>query len=390
MSTGSRLALAALSLALLGVPLGSAAGAGLAPPGGPGTAPQVTDGDTPMAANSSMVVRLRANGDARWAVSTTYTLTTPNETAAYRQLAADFQAGRTSQLGRPAFEWAIEEARRATGREMTLEDFKRRTANESTVVNGTGRLTLSFTWTDFGRTPDGELHVGDAFNTTEGRWLDGLAPNQRLVVEPPVGYGVVTADIPPRGGTLVWEGPTSFEPGALSAVFTGEAGPATTTTPPPGTDEPSGGLSPVAVGLAGALVVLALAVAVVVRQREAGGDGEGGAAAAEAEPTDGPDAPPEAAPETEPDPATAEEAAAAEDGLDEELLSDEERVERLIEANGGRMKQASIVKETGWSNAKVSQLLSAMEEEGRIDKLRIGRENLISFPDEDVTDAGGE
>jgi uncharacterized membrane protein len=50
------------------------------------------------------------------------------------------------------------------------------------------------------------------------------------------------------------------------------------------------------------------------------------------------------------------------------------------------MKQANIVKETGWSNAKVSQLLSAMEGKGRIDKLRIGRENLISFPEEDVTD----
>ncbi|WP_246023006.1 helix-turn-helix transcriptional regulator [Halosimplex halophilum] len=78
------------------------------------------------------------------------------------------------------------------------------------------------------------------------------------------------------------------------------------------------------------------------------------------------------------------------DGIDEELLSDEERVERLIEENGGRMKQAAIVQETGWSNAKVSQLLSAMDEEGRIDKLRIGRENLISFPDEDVTDLDSE
>jgi uncharacterized membrane protein len=44
------------------------------------------------------------------------------------------------------------------------------------------------------------------------------------------------------------------------------------------------------------------------------------------------------------------------------------------------------VDETGWSNAKVSQLLSAMDEADRIDKLRIGRENLISLPDEDVTE----
>ena len=50
------------------------------------------------------------------------------------------------------------------------------------------------------------------------------------------------------------------------------------------------------------------------------------------------------------------------------------------------MKQAKIVKETGWSNAKVSQLLSSMENDDRVDKLRIGRENLISLPEEAVTD----
>lgn len=75
--------------------------------------------------------------------------------------------------------------------------------------------------------------------------------------------------------------------------------------------------------------------------------------------------------------------------IDEELLSDEERVERLLQQNGGRMKQADIVRETDWSNAKVSQLLSSMNEDGQIDKLRIGRENLISFPDVDITDSDG-
>ena len=67
--------------------------------------------------------------------------------------------------------------------------------------------------------------------------------------------------------------------------------------------------------------------------------------------------------------------------VDLSLLSDEERVEHLLEQNGGRMKQATIVDETGWSDAKVSQLLSAMADEGRVDKLRLGRENLISLPD---------
>jgi uncharacterized membrane protein len=65
------------------------------------------------------------------------------------------------------------------------------------------------------------------------------------------------------------------------------------------------------------------------------------------------------------------------------LLSDEERVERLLERNGGRMRQADIVGETGWSDAKVSQLLSAMAEADRVEKLRLGRENLISLPDDE-------
>jgi hypothetical protein len=45
------------------------------------------------------------------------------------------------------------------------------------------------------------------------------------------------------------------------------------------------------------------------------------------------------------------------------------------------MRQAAIVDETGWSDAKVSQLLSAMAEDDRVEKLRLGRENLISLPE---------
>jgi uncharacterized membrane protein len=72
--------------------------------------------------------------------------------------------------------------------------------------------------------------------------------------------------------------------------------------------------------------------------------------------------------------------------VDPELLSDEERVVRLLRRNGRRMKQASIVAETGWSNAKVSQLLSKMDESDEIAKLRIGRENLITLPEVDPTE----
>jgi len=71
-----------------------------------------------------------------------------------------------------------------------------------------------------------------------------------------------------------------------------------------------------------------------------------------------------------------------------EQLSDEERVIQLLEKNGGRMKQVNIVKNTEWSKSKVSMLLSDMEEEGEISKLRVGRENIISLAGEEPDAAG--
>lgn len=61
------------------------------------------------------------------------------------------------------------------------------------------------------------------------------------------------------------------------------------------------------------------------------------------------------------------------------LLTDEDRVRHLLDRSGGRMKQSAIVEETGWSKAKVSRLLSAMDEDGAVEKLSLGRENVISL-----------
>lgn len=69
-----------------------------------------------------------------------------------------------------------------------------------------------------------------------------------------------------------------------------------------------------------------------------------------------------------------------------EPLTDADRVRGLLREHGGRMKQSQIVDQTEWSKAKVSRLLSSMAEEGSIEKLSIGRENVISLAD---PDAGG-
>ena len=71
-----------------------------------------------------------------------------------------------------------------------------------------------------------------------------------------------------------------------------------------------------------------------------------------------------------------------------EQLTDQELIVDILESNEGRMKQAKIVDETGWSKSKVSMLLSEMEDDGSISKLRVGRENIISLSGNEPEAAG--
>jgi hypothetical protein len=420
---------------------GSAGGAGGVPQeatttaGGTGTVGPATTA-TPTAVDRSTLapsdvtwrLELRPDGDARWTVSMTVPIRDTHDAEAFAELTAAFEAS-DDPLALDFFRTAASRASDATGREMTVGRVSRSTGR----ANGTGTLAVSFRWTNFARVEGERLSVGDGFNTTRGTWLPELTDRQTLVVVPPSGYGVTSApSVGITDGAARWDGPYNFSGREPWVVYSGSAPTPTPTPTTPGTvgspgtdspgtdgpDDPFGSLLPV-VGLAVVAGVAAAALVVYMRREDGGsgaiggisGDGGTGAAADDGTAADaagdaggatgtesaGATSSPEgasgdasgvaggAAGGAAADAGTDDEAA-ADDEIDEELLSDEERVERLLERNGGRMKQATIVKETGWSNAKVSQLLSSMAEEGRVDKLRIGRENLISFPDEDVTD----
>ena len=68
-----------------------------------------------------------------------------------------------------------------------------------------------------------------------------------------------------------------------------------------------------------------------------------------------------------------------EDSTDDadDILTDEGQVLKLLRDNRDRMKQVDIVEETGWSKSKVSRLLSRMEERGDVNRLRVGRGNIV-------------
>ena len=333
-----------------------------------------------------LTIQLQPNGDARWNVTTEFRLADANDTAAFKRLAADFEKNQAETgFSMDVVQRIVTRAENQTGRTMTVTGVSR----TSSIQNRTGRLTLAFTWTNFTQVRGGSLRLGDVFTLDSGTWLSSLSADQRLVIEAPPHYAVTNSNFAVTNSTISLHGPRTFEPGDLSVHYIRQRD--TSPTPPgqwSGLNLPLVLLVATVVGMGG------LGAYAWTRQREDPSDSLATASPPVAEPRTAPD---DGDPETDAG-ATGDAKASGDaddsgdetgeqtDGPSTELLSDEERVERLLASNDGRMMQANIVKETGWSNAKVSQLLSAMDETGRINKLRIGRENLITFPDEDVSE----
>jgi hypothetical protein len=308
-------------------------------------------------ANTTVEVRLYTNASARVTVRTTYLLESEEERATFRDYAAAYRSGGTDAGPRAApFVAAAERAGAVAGREMRVTNVTRTSA----VDGATGSVAVGLRWTAFlDRAENDTLRIDEALRLGGDRtWLGSLAADQTLVVRTPPGYSIVDSGGPSfefRDNAIRFEGPREFD-GRLTVTYR--------QTGPP---EPRGPEVPW--GVLGGAAVAALAVAAAYTRLR--GDDDDGPAPVDDAPAEGDGGEPAAA---DPDP---------EPAPDPELLSDDERVERLLEANGGRMKQAAIVDETGWSDAKVSQLLSSMADEGRVEKLRLGRENLISLPDDD-------
>ncbi|WP_435319726.1 helix-turn-helix transcriptional regulator [Haloarchaeobius sp. TZWSO28] len=433
---------ALLVLALFtGVSTGVPSGAHASTPAASPDLAVAQDSFEPADPGTVIEVNVTESGDAQWSVSYRYRLTGENETTAFRQYGRAVAKGQEQlTFSAELFQQFADQASTWTGRDMEIRDTSwqepvvrepAQTGTTTTTTTGSdetvtriGVLTYTFTWTNFAEVQeDGEVRVGDAFGTENETWLPTLYDGQRFVINEPQNFAIINspADKGPQNSSLIWDGPQTFEPGYIEATYVPREPSQTPTTPgtTPGGLGEEGGLPLELIGF-GLLVVLVAAGSYLFArwqtEREqsaptATPNGGHDTVAADSSTTDGPRQPETTDTDAATDAATAASAGAAAadeatddeteaeddaadadqeeeelDPIDVELLSDEERVLRLLRQNNGRMKQANIVKETGWSNAKVSQLLSGMDDDDEIEKLRIGRENLITLPGESIGD----
>jgi hypothetical protein len=292
----------------------------------------------------SIRIRVLPNGTAIWVIERRIQLEDDNESAAFDALERRIERDPLRFTGplAEAMQDAAAVASEETGRDMRIE---RVTVTARTLPNDFGVVTYRFTWTNFAAVDGGTVRAGD----------EGFVPfleseDSTLIVEWPDDYAMESVAPEPDerradSNTLVWRGPITFGSNEPRVVLTG------------------GGLlrSLPVVPIVALLALVALAGVGVAgwryRDQMAGESATDDTAAGSAD--DGPD----------PEPP-------------QELLSDEERVIRLLEDNGGRMKQQDVVTTLEWSETKTSQVVNDLQEAEKIEVYRIGRENVLSLPGE--------
>lgn len=350
--------------------------------------PRSLDRTIPERDTTVIDVAVFENGSARWELRVRTRLRTDEEVAEYRRFQSAFRNDTDSYLdpfGR-RMTGVVDDAATATRRSMNATDFSADTRIQE-VPRRWGVVSFRFRWDGFANVTDERVAVGDVF----GGGLF-LSENDSLRLTAPPGYEVAAVDPAPDevdGRTLIWFGRVDFDDRRPSAAFAPASDP-TTTAPDAGSgatatattaaSDASGGdggsLLPVALGGLAVVLAGALVVGAARRRGDAGADGtptaDGAAGAGAASGAGGP--PPDGPPEPAADPS--------------ELVTDEDRVRALLAERGGRMKQTDVADALDWSASKTSRVLSEMADGGAVEKLRIGRENVIDLVEDGEDDAG--
>ncbi|WP_115864582.1 helix-turn-helix transcriptional regulator [Halorussus litoreus] len=286
-----------------------------------------------------MDVTVHENGTASWEIVYRTRLDDPETTEAFRSYRADVKndSEAYSQQFVDRMTATVDSAERSTGREMDARQFGVE-ASVREFPQRYGVVVYSFQWVGFAGTDGDALRVGDALS---GLFLD---EKTRLLVSWPEGYEPETIRPEPderRTRTAVWAGPTDFAADQPRLVIA-----------PPAAGPLDLPISPLAVGLVVAVLGAGVAGGWWFLYRDGGGIYRNGSAG---DPDESRDEPPE------------------------DLLSNEERVLRLLERRGGRIKQKAVVDELGWTEAKTSQVVGSLREQGEIESFRLGRENVLAL-----------
>lgn len=344
------------------------------------TADTLAQQTPPETDNTVTRIEVSENGSARWTIQIRTRLDTDEQVDEYTAFQARFRNDTARYLDpfRERMQGVVSNAANATGREMRVTNFTA-TTHIQEVPRRWGIVTYKFTWTNFAAQTSGTLVVGDVF---QGGWF--IAANDTLQIKAPTNYEITHVDPEAASrdeGVVTWDGRKDFADKRPHVVFTPSAnqeattaGPDTSTqtssTPEVGTPFGKSNLG-VVLGIVGFSIVGLLAFTVYRRRDSRGDPDQPVTADAEKNPT------------TETPAATDHETPSEDSASTTAVMTDEERVLNLLDVNGGRMRQTAIAEEFDWSASKTSRVVGKLADEGEVEKLQLGRENLVALPNHD-------
>lgn len=343
----------------------------------------------------SLTAEIDESGDATWTIQYRVRLDTDEREEAFGDLERDVEENPDAYRDRfrQRMELTVGTAENATGRDMAVQNVRVRTERRE-LPESYGVLVYEFDWSNFAVVEDERIVAGDAI---AGYFLE---EGHRLTVTWPDGYELQSVSPSPDSKeetSVSWSGPDGFGSDDPRIVATTSSG------------APVTGL-----GVAG-VVAFAVIAAVLywwrdrvtvllggtaglsdTTERTNSGDRPGSGAAATETTTNDAASDSTATAGTRPGAGADSGESASEAGdssepsepseSDEppvELLSNEERVLKLVRENGGRMKQQDVVQELGWTEARTSQIVTGLREDGDLESFRLGRENVLRLPGAD-------
>lgn len=275
------------------------------------------------------------NGDATWIIEKRLPLADPAEAEDWdafikrEQDKEQYQKDITEFRDRIA--WFIDSAQKLSNRNMEAKNFNISYATARTLTGVFSLIRYSFEWKNFSRIESGNILIGDAFS--EGMML---SQDNVLVVKIPDGYEVGSAspEFDRRDeNRLIWDGRTfrSFNRGEPAITLT------------PGARTTWFMIAIVMFGL-----VSGTSLILWHRRRILGARAKNNISAP-----------------------------SSQGKTMEDIVWGGEMIEQYLIRSGGEAHQSDIVRESGLSKSKISSVLAQMKEEGRILKIRKGKENLI-------------
>jgi len=242
----------------------------------------------------------------------------------------------------------------ATSRPMAASEFDVSVTTQNSATGNYGIIRYSFTWGNFAEVSASSVVIGDVF--FGGQYI---STGDTFIIKVPDEYEISEVTPTPdseRKSELIWSGPRNFNSGEPAVVA----------------EKSSSSFFFVVQALLLLLVLMVLGAGVIIYYKKKAGGQEPAPLVRSSKVED-------MEPESKPEP--------DDPGLPEPVKppvstitrfeSDDEIIISMLRQHGDAMMQTEIVKQCGFSKSKTSALLTNMAENGQIERVKKGRENLI-------------